>query len=49
MQIDNFLNLIKTGFDTVESNKVIIFSIFIKEVLDDDVFYSYNWVNDYKK
>ena len=35
--------------DTVESNKVIIFSIFIKEVLDDDAFYSYNWVKDYKK
>ena len=34
--------------DTVESNKVIIFSIFIKEVLDDDAFYSYNWVKDYK-
>ena len=35
--------------NTVESNKVIIFSIFIKEVLDDDAFYSYNWVKDYKK
>ena len=35
--------------DTVESNKVIFFSIFIKEVLDDDAFYSYNWVKDYKK
>ena len=35
--------------DTVESNKVVIFSIFIKEVLDDDVFYKYDWVKNYKK
>ena len=34
--------------DTVESNKIVIFSIFIKEVLDDDVFYSYNWISNYK-
>lgn len=36
-------------FDTVESKKVEAFSIFIKEVLDDDVFYSYDWVKNYKK
>lgn len=33
--------------DNVES-RIIIFSIFIKEVLDDDVFYSYQWVKNYQ-
>lgn len=36
-------------FDTVESGKIYMFSIFIKECLNDDEFYSYEWLKKYEK
>lgn len=35
-------------FDTVESEKIYMFSIFIKECEDDEEFYSYEWLKKYK-
>ncbi len=36
-------------FDTVEFKKVYAFTIGIKEMLNDDEFYSYKWIEKYKK
>ncbi len=35
-------------YDIAESEKIYTFTIFIKECLNDDEFYSYDWIKKYK-